>query len=63
VIVIAFGPLHHYQTEMLIELASPAPNSERVAHLNRTAMRWLMGMTGLFLLIILMMVGMRGLIG
>lgn len=60
---IAFGPLHHYQLEMLRELDSPAPNGERVEHLNETAMRWLMGMTGLFLLITLMMVGLRGLIG
>jgi hypothetical protein len=48
---------------MLLELDSSAPDSERVETLNGTAMRWLMGMTGLFLLIILMMVGMRGLIG
>jgi hypothetical protein len=59
---IAFVPLHHYQTELLLELDSAVPNGERVETLNGKALRWLMGMTGLFLLIILMMVGMRGLV-
>lgn len=62
-IYIAFVPLHYYQTELLLELDSAAPNSERVEMLNGKALRWLMGMTGLFLLIIFMMVGMRGLLG
>jgi hypothetical protein len=61
-IYIAFVPLHHYQTELLFELDSAAPNGERVETCNEKALGWLTGMTGLFLLIILMMVGMRGLI-
>jgi hypothetical protein len=60
---IAFVPLHHSQTELLLELDSAAPDGERVETLNGKAPRWLTGMTGLFLLIILMMVGMRGLLG
>jgi hypothetical protein len=60
---IAFVPLHHYQTELVLELDSPVPDGERVETLNGKALRWLTGMTGLFLLIILMMVGMRGLLG
>lgn len=62
-IFIAFVPLHHYQTQMLIELDSPQPDGERVERLNATAMQWLMGMTGLFLVILVMMIGMRGLLG
>jgi hypothetical protein len=62
-IYIAFVPLHHYQTELLLELDSVAPNGERIEMLNGKALHWLMNMTGLFLLIILMMVGMRGLLG
>jgi hypothetical protein len=60
---IAFVPLHHYQTELLLELDSVAPNDERIEILNGKALHWLTSMTGLFLLIILMMVGMRGLLG
>lgn len=56
----AFVPLHHYQIEMLLELDSPTPDGERVGQLNDTAMQWLMGMTGLLLLMLLMMAGMRG---
>jgi hypothetical protein len=62
-IYIAFVPLHRYQTELLLELDSAASNGERIEMLNRKALHWLMSMTGLFLLIILMMVGMRGLLG
>lgn len=62
-IYIAFVPLHHSQTELLLELDSVAPDGERVEALNGKALRWLMAMTGLFLLIILMMAGMRGLLG
>jgi hypothetical protein len=62
-IYIAFVPLHHYQTELLLELDSVAPNDERIEMLNGKALHWLTSMTGLFLLIILMMVGMRGLLG
>lgn len=61
-IAIAFVPLHHYQIEMLTELDSPDPDAERVARLNGTAMHWLAGMTGLFLLMLLTMVGIRGFI-
>ncbi len=61
-IFIAFVPLHHSQTQMLIELDGPKPDSEVVTRLNATAMQWLMGMTSLFLVILVMMVGMRGLI-
>lgn len=60
---VAFVPLHHYQVEMLVELDSPEPDGERVASLNGTAMRWLTGMTGLFLVMLVTMVGLRGLIG
>lgn len=59
---VAFVPLHHYQVEMLVELDAPEPDGERVGRLNDRAMRWLAGMTGLFLLMLLMMVGLRGLI-
>jgi hypothetical protein len=59
-LVIAFGPLHHLQTEMVVELASPEPDAHRVADLNRTALRWLLGMTGLMLVIIGLMTGLRG---
>jgi hypothetical protein len=59
-LLIAFGPLHRLQTEMLIELASSEPDGQRVAKLNSTALRWLMGMTGLMLVIIAMMTGLRG---
>lgn len=62
IIFFAFGPLHHYQTEMLRELDSADPDGEHVGRLNDTAMKWIMGMTGLLLLMLLMMVGMRGLI-
>lgn len=59
---VAFVPLHHYQIEMLVELDSTEVDGARVGDLNDTAMHWLMGMTGLFLLMLLMMVGLRGLI-
>jgi hypothetical protein len=59
-LVIAFGPLHHLQTEMVVELASARPNGQRVGDLNRTALRWLFGMTGLMLVIIGLMTGLRG---
>ena len=59
-ILIAFGPLHSLQTAMLIELASSAPDGQRVGELNRRALRWLMGMTGLMLVVIAMMTGLRG---
>ena len=62
VMFLAFVPLHHYQIEMLLELDSPDPDGERVGQLNDTAMKWLMGMTGLLLLMLLMMAGMRGMI-
>jgi hypothetical protein len=60
---IAFIPLHSSQTELLLELDSTSPDLVRVEKLNQTALRWLMGMTSLFLTILVMMVGMRGLIG
>jgi hypothetical protein len=60
-IFIAFGPLHSLQIEMLVELASPEPDDQRVDTLNTRALRWLMGMTGLMLVIIGMMTGLRGL--
>lgn len=59
-VLVAFVPLHHYQMEMLVELDSVDPDGERVERLNETAMRWLTGMTGLFLAILVMMTGMRG---
>jgi hypothetical protein len=59
-IVIAFGPLHSLQTAMLVELASPEPDGSRVSTLNGQALRWLLGMTGLMLVIIAMMTGLRG---
>ena len=62
VIYFAFVPLHHYQIEMLVELDSEEPDGERVGELNDRAMTWLMGMTILLLLMLLMMVGMRGLV-
>ena len=61
-ILIAFGPLHSLQTAMLVELASPSPDGQRVGELNRRALRWLMGMTGLMLVVIAMMTGLRGLL-
>lgn len=61
-LVIAFVPLHHYQVELLLELESSNPDGGRIERLVGTAMRWLMAMTGLFLLILVMMVGMRGLL-
>lgn len=62
ILFFAFVPLHHYQIEMLLELDSPDPDGERVGRLNDTAMTWLMGMTGLLLLMLVMMAGMRGMI-
>lgn len=59
-LLIAFGPLHRLQTEMLVELASSEPDGKRVAELNSKALRWLFGMTGLMLVIIGMMTGLRG---
>lgn len=59
-LLIAFGPLHSLQTEMLFELASPEPDGDRVSRLNRNALWWLMGMTGLMLVILGMMTGLRG---
>ena len=59
-IAIAFGPLHSLQTAMLVELASPEPDGSRVSKLNGQALRWLLGMTGLMLVIIAMMTGFRG---
>ena len=61
-ILIAFGPLHSLQTAMLVELVSSSPDGQRVSELNRRALRWLMGMTGLMLVIIAMMTGLRGLL-
>lgn len=62
ILFFAFVPLHHYQIEMLLELDSPDPDGERVGRLNDTAMKWLMGMTGLLLLMLVMMAGMRGML-
>lgn len=59
-LLIAFGPLHRLQIEMLIELASSEPDGKQVAKLNSKALRWLLGMTGLMLIIIGMMTGLRG---
>jgi hypothetical protein len=61
-LLIAFGPLHSLQTEMLVELASPKPNGDRVGQLNERALRWLLVMTGLILVIVGMMTGLRGLL-
>jgi hypothetical protein len=61
-LLIAFGPLHSLQTAMLVELASPDPDGGRVGRLNDRALRWLMGMTGLMLVVIAMMTGLRGLL-
>jgi hypothetical protein len=61
-ILIVFGPLHSLQTEMLVELSSSEPDKQRVVRLNNKALRWLMGMTGLMLIIIAMMTGLRGLL-
>lgn len=62
ILFVAFVPLHHYQIEMLVELDSPDPDGDRVGRLNATAMRWLMGMTGLLLVMLLMMAGIRGML-
>lgn len=59
-LLIAFGPLHSLQTAMLVELASPSPDGQRVGELNERALRWLMAMTGLMLVIIAIMTGLRG---
>jgi hypothetical protein len=61
-VAIAFGPLHSLQTRMVLELASPDPDGDRVSELNGKALRWLAGMTGLMLVIIAMMTGIRGLL-
>lgn len=47
---------------MLVELASPEPDRQRVGRLNDQALRWLLGMTGLMLVIIGMTTGIRGLL-
>ena len=60
IILITFGPLHSLQTTMLVELASPVPDGQRVGELNQRAFRWLMGMTDLVLVVIAMMTGLRG---
>ena len=62
VLYFAFVPLHHYQVEMLLELDADEPDGERIGQLNDAAMTWLMGMTVLLLVMLLMMVGMRGLV-
>jgi len=59
-IAIAFGPLHSLQTAMLVELVSPEPDDSRVSKLNGQTLRWLAGMTGLMLVIIAIMTGLRG---
>ena len=61
-IAIAFGPLHSLQTAMIVELASAEPDGNRVNNLNERALDWLLGMTGLMLVIIAMMTGLRGLL-
>jgi len=61
-IAIAFGPLHSLQTAMLVELASAEPDGSRVSKLNGQALRWLLGMTGLMVIIVAMMTGLRGLL-
>ena len=61
-IAIAFGPLHSLQTAMVVELASAEPDGDRVNNLNERALDWLLGMTGLMLVIIAMMTGLRGLL-
>lgn len=61
-LLIAFGPLHSLQTEMLVELDSSTPDGRRVGQLNDRALRWLMVMTGLMLVIIGLMTGIRGLL-
>ena len=59
-IAIAFGPLHSLQTAMLVELVSPEPDDSRVSKLDGQALQWLAGMTGLMLVIIAIMTGLRG---
>jgi O-antigen/teichoic acid export membrane protein len=61
-IAIAFGPLHSLQTAMLVELASAEPDGSRVSKLNGQALRWLLGITGLMVIIVAMMTGLRGLL-
>ena len=61
-IAIAFGPLHSLQTAMLVELASVEPDGSRVSKLNGRTLDWLLGTTGLMLVIIWMMTGLRGLL-
>jgi membrane protease YdiL (CAAX protease family) len=61
-IAIAFGPLHSLQTAMLVELASAEPDGSRVSKLDGRTLDWLLGTTGLMLVIIWMMTGLRGLL-
>lgn len=62
-VFIAFVPLRRRQAEILLELDSPDPDRERVEDLGETTDRLLAVMTVLFLLVLVMMVGMRGLLG
>lgn len=59
-IVIAFGPLHHLQSEILVELESDAPDGPRIGQLTDKATMWAQVMTILMLFMIFMMTGLRG---
>lgn len=55
-----FGPLHQITTRLTVELASDAPDGERVEELFGKAMQWGLLQSVFMLTILVMMVGLRG---
>jgi len=61
-LLVGFGPLHVVTTKMAVELDKDQPDGERLDDLFGTAMQWGLLQTVFMLVIILMMVGLRGLL-
>lgn len=59
-ILVGIGPLHHISTGMVVELASPTPDRQRLDRLLDRLLRWGLLQTILMLAIIGAMTGLRG---
>lgn len=61
-LVNGFGPLHRVTTTMVVELDKNEPDGERLEALFGKAMHWGLLQSAFMLIIIVMMVGLRGLL-
>jgi hypothetical protein len=61
-LVNGFGPLHRVTTKMVVELDKNEPDGERLEALFGKAMQWGLLQSVFMLVIIVMMVGLRGLL-